>query len=262
MKTEINHTGIWYDLLGSQGPKVALLHGWGCSHQLMMPLAEAMKDHYRLLLIDFPGHGLSDEPAEPWGVPEYAEALAELMTRLDFVPASLVGHSFGCRVAAYLAANRPDMVHKLVLTGAAGLKKPSTPEAEARSARFRKLKERARKMEAIPGFRGLGERMEEKLRQKYGSPDYNALDEQMRKTFVRVVNEDLAPLYPRIQASTLLIWGDADTETPLWMGQKMEEMIPDAGLAVLEGGTHFAYLEQGQRFQTIVTHFLTEDTEA
>ena len=46
------------------------------------------------------------------------------------------------------------------------------------------------------------------------------------------------------------------------MGQKMEEMIPDAGLAVLEGGTHFAYLEQGQRFQTIVTHFLTEDTEA
>ena len=49
MKTEINHTGIWYDLLGSRGPKVALLHGWGCSHQLMMPLAEAMKDHYRLL---------------------------------------------------------------------------------------------------------------------------------------------------------------------------------------------------------------------
>lgn len=62
-------------------------------------------------------------------------------------------------------------------------------------------------MEAIPGLRALGLRMEEKLRQKYGSRDYNALDENMRATFVRVVNEDLAPLYPRMRASTLLIWG-------------------------------------------------------
>ena len=48
-----------------------------------------------------------------------------------------------------------------------------------------------------------------------------------------LVNQDLTPLLPQIQASTLLIWGENDTETPLWMGQKMEQDIPDAGIVAL-----------------------------
>ena len=81
----------------------------------------------------------------------------------------------------------------------------------------------------------------------------------MRKTFVRVINLDLTELYGKIRASTLLIWGDADTETPLWMGREMEKRIPDAGLVTFEGGTHFAYLEQIGRFITIAQQFLKEE---
>ena len=61
----------------------------------------------------------------------------------------------------------------------------------------------------------------------------------MRKTFVKVVSEDLYPLLPSVKAPTLLIWGGADTETPLWMGQTMEKEMPDAGLVVFEGASHF-----------------------
>ena len=81
----------------------------------------------------------------------------------------------------------------------------------------------------------------------------------MRQTFVKVVNQDLTELYSRFRASTLLIWGDADTETPLWMAKEMEKRIPDAGLVILEGGTHFAYLEQAARFNVIVRQFLKGD---
>ena len=76
---------------------------------------------------------------------------------------------------------------------------------------------------------------------------------------MKVVNQDLTELFGRFQASTLLIWGDEDTETPLWMGKKMERRIPDAGLVIFEGGSHFAYLEQISRFNTIVRQFLKED---
>ena len=100
------------------------------------------------------------------------------------------------------------------------------------------------------------DRLEKKLREKYGSRDYNALDDEMKNTFVKVLNLDLSDLYGKIRASTLLIWGDSDTETPLWMGKEMEKRIPDAGLVIFEGGTHFAYLEQLQRFNTIVCQFL------
>ena len=99
--------------------------------------------------------------------------------------------------------------------------------------------------------------MEEKLRKKYGSADYIRLDEDMRKTFVKVVSEDLRPLLPKIQASTLLIWGENDQETPLWMGQAMEQEIRDAGLVIFENDDHFAYLRQWPRFVTVVRAFLT-----
>ena len=68
--------------------------------------------------------------------------------------------------------------------------------------------------------------------------------------------EDLAEYLPQVKASTLLVWGSADTETPLWMGQKMEKEIPDAGLVVFEGRSHFAFLEEAQRFLVIVNTFL------
>ena len=95
------------------------------------------------------------------------------------------------------------------------------------------------------------------MQMKYGSADYNALDDEMKKTFVKVISEDLRPLLPNIKASTLLIWGERDTATPLWMGQTMEKEIADAGLVVFENDDHFAYLKQWPRFVAVVKAFLT-----
>ena len=80
----------------------------------------------------------------------------------------------------------------------------------------------------------------------------------MRKTFVKVIQLDLSEKYEQMKQSTLLIWGDADTETPVWMAREMEKKIPDCGLVLLEGGSHFAFLEQAERFNRIVRFFLTE----
>ena len=99
------------------------------------------------------------------------------------------------------------------------------------------------------------QRLQDRLRRKYGSPDYYKLNEVMRGTFVKVVNQDLLPLLPSIAAPTLLIWGSDDTETPLWMGQQMEKQIPDAALIVFEGRSHFAFIEEWQRFLLIIKEF-------
>ena len=162
-------------------------------------------------------------------------------------------------IAAWAAATWPEMFTRLVFTGAAGLRPPQTEEARRRAEAFRKKKDLARRLGKIPLLSAVSREAEERLRQKYGSADYNALDEEMRKTFVRVIGQDLREFYPKITQPTLLIWGDGDTETPLWMGQEMEKLIPDAGLVILEGGSHFAYLEQIDRFCTIARQFLKED---
>lgn len=259
MIAEINGTSVYYEILGTTGGPVVLLHGWGCSGDLMRNLGQELAKTHRVLIPDFPGFGKSGKPPEPWGVPEYADCLKRLMEMEGWIPCSAIGHSFGCRVAAWAESQWPEMFTKMIFTGAAGLKAPQTEEGKKRAEAFQRGKQIAHKIEKIPFLREAGERMEERLRKKYGSSDYNALDAEMRQTFVRVIGLDLRDRYPLIQAPTLLIWGDADTETPLWMGQEMEKLIPDSGLVILEGGSHFAYLEQSDRFNVIARHFLTEE---
>jgi pimeloyl-ACP methyl ester carboxylesterase len=94
------------------------------------------------------------------------------------------------------------------------------------------------------------------------SGDYAASAAAMRPTFVKLVNTDLTGLLPDVRASTLLIWGENDGDTPLRDGQTMERLIPDAGLVVFEGAGHFAYADQPQRFARVVRHFLADAAPA
>ena len=252
-----NGVDLRYALCGPEnGKKVVLLHGWGCSMQLMQPVADALCQQLRVLLVDFPAHGGSGRPPQPWGVPDFAEALAQLLRQLAFVPCSAVAHSFGARVALYLAAEQPALFSRLVLTGAAGLRKPSTGEADKRSRQFQQIKKLTGALRGTRVLAPLADRAEEAAVQKYGSEDYKALDPELRKTFVKVVNQDLSGCLPRVKQPTLLLWGEKDDATPLWMAQRMEREIPDCGLVVLQGGTHFAYLEQIGRFCLITRQFL------
>ena len=140
------------------------------------------------------------------------------------------------------------------LTGASGLRGEPTARQRRRAGWYRRLRAVSDGLEAVRVFGPLPGRLREALRQRYGSRDYKALDEEMRKTFVKLVNFGVDDVLPQVKAPTLLIWGDADEETPLWMGRHMEARIPDAGLVVLPG-SHYVYLEQKDRFLTIVQHF-------
>ncbi len=259
MEATASGVKIHYTLSGQGTKRVVLLHGWGCEIKLMQPVAEALQQDMQVLCIDFPGHGASGRPPEPWGVPEYAACLKELLQQLNYLPCAAVAHSFGARVAVYLASEDPTAFTKLVLTGAAGIRAPQSEESKKRSEQFKRLKGMCEGLKKARIFGTLPDKAEDALRRKYGSADYNALDEEMRKTFVKVVNLDLTDRLHEIKQPALLLWGTKDTATPLWMGKKMEELIPDAGLVELEEGTHFAYLEQCGKFCTIVRHFLLED---
>ena len=258
MEATVHGAAVHAERLGEGSRRVLLLHGWGADISLMRPVAEKLTG-CDCLMIDFPGFGKSGRPPEPWGVPDYAAAVRELLEQTGFAPCAVIAHSFGCRVAIQLASEKPELFTKLILTGAAGLRDRPTPEQQKRATQYKKLRAMAEAVQKLPLLGGAAKSWQDRLRRKYGSADYNALDEEMRKTFVKVVNLDLSSRLPLIQQPTLLVFGDLDDQTPLRMGQRMEELIPDAGLVTLKGGTHFAYLEQLPAFVTIAQHFLTEE---
>ena len=85
-------------------------HGWGHTHQNMLPLAQAMRRSARSILIDFPGFGASPLPPGPWGTADYADAMAEWLGGLPPARRIWIGHSFGCRVGLQLAARHPEIL--------------------------------------------------------------------------------------------------------------------------------------------------------
>jgi pimeloyl-ACP methyl ester carboxylesterase len=57
---------------------------------------------------------------------------------------------------------------------------------------------------------------------------------------------DLTARLPEVKAPVLLLWGDADPISPVAVGRRLADLLPDAELVVFEGGTHDLVLERAE----------------
>ena len=247
MNITVDGINVNYMQTGS-GPAVVMLHGWGANAQLFQGTANVVSEKYSVYAPDFPGFGGTPEPDSVWAVDDYTDFTIRFIAQLGLKNVILLGHSFGGRVIIKMAnrENLPFAIDKIILTDAAGIK----PEKSASQEKKEKLSHFGKKLlKPLPG-------VVEKLQTMTGSADYRAATPLMRQILVNVVNEDLTDLLPGVKPSTLLIWGDLDTATPLADGQKMEAMMPDAGLAVIHGAGHFAFLDNPVLFANILRSFL------
>ena len=229
------------------GPDVVVLHGWGGRIESMAPVIACLAGDFRVTAIDLPGFGESPTPTGVWGAPDYAAFVRDLLADLGIGRAHFVGHSFGGMTSLYLAAVHADLVDKLVLAAPSGVRTPPSLQARAKRAA-------ARAGRAAGRLGPPGRRVKAAVYERLGSDDYKQAG-PMQPILVKVVNEDVSPLLPRIMASTLVIWGENDEAVPLAGMEKMEQLMPDAAVVVFEDAGHFAYLDDQARFCRIVRHF-------
>ena len=91
---------------------------------------------------------------------------------------------------------------------------------------------------------------------KYGSDDYKKLSKTMKQTFVNVVNEDLSCFVSKIVCNTLIVWGEKDKETKLWMAKKLNKLIVGSNLKIIKNSGHFCFLDNKTEFLIILDTFL------
>ncbi len=98
------------------GPPVVLLHGLTMSSRTMERLAASLPD-YRVLLLDFHGHGKSTKPrqSDRYLISEFADDVIALLDHLEIDEVVLGGLSLGANVAYEVALRHPDRVRALVL---------------------------------------------------------------------------------------------------------------------------------------------------
>lgn len=209
---------------GSTPPKVVALHGWardGGDFSTVLSGLDAVSIH-------LPGHGPAPAPDEVWGSEQYAALVAEAIAA--YAPVVIVAHSFGGRVAVRLAAERPELVRGLVLTGVplVRLAPPSAPPLSFRVARW------------ANGVGLLSDARMDALRNQRGSSDYRNAQGVMRGILVRLVNETYDAELAALAAGTTplrFVWGEHDTAAPTDAGRVAAERA-GAQFRVVPGGRH------------------------
>ncbi|MER3387569.1 MAG: alpha/beta hydrolase [Microcella pacifica] len=209
---------------GATPPTVVALHGWARDGTDFGTIVSGLD----AVCLHLPGFGPAPAPDEVWGSEDYAELVAEAVAA--YSPVIIVGHSFGGRVAARLAARRPELVRGLILTGVPLLRltAPAAPPLGYRVARW-------------ANRRGLlsDERMDA-LRNERGSADYRAADGVLRGVLVRVVNESYDEELDELAAGTVpvrFVWGEHDTAAPTEAGRLAAERV-GSPFRVVPGSAH------------------------
>ena len=223
--------------------EVVLLHGWGQNIEMMNPIGNALKNKYHITVIDLPGFGLSSEPETPLTNYDYFECIDELLNYLNIKNPIMVGHSFGGRISIIYASIK--QTDKLVLLSA-----PFIKRITEESMKLKMLK----KLKKVPGLNKL----EDVAKKFIGSTDYKNASPMMRKILVNVVNEDLTEYVKKIKASTIVIAGENDVDVPLDEIKLYENYIEDCAVIVYPKCTHYAYLEDINRTNSIISSFIGE----
>ena len=249
---QINGIKVAYEETGNKhGHPVVILHGWGCNHSTVKSISRILEPFMRVISVDLPGHGESEEPKEIWGTQDYAGTIWQLIRQLGIENPSLIGHSFGGRTSIAMAAG--EQVNKIILVDSAGITPKRSLKYYYKVYSYKALK---RLIMAIYGS-DRGQKILNKRRK--GSADYQAASVKMRAIMSKCINEDLKSIMPKIQAPTLLIWGENDTATPISDAKTMEKLIPDSGMVVFPNCGHYSFLDNPAGFNAVVCEFFKKE---
>lgn len=253
----LNAAGVstHYQRIG-QGPRVVLLHGWGCDWQIWSPVITTLSEDFQLLIPDLPAFGQSDEPATTWNSRDYATWLADFIAQTsDDQPVAVVGHSFGGKIAALAAADQTSTqpaisnLTQLVLVDASGLPDPvSIPRQLQKTA-----------LGLIPPAikNAIPYRLKLQLLAKTGnSTDFALSSPAQRRVFQEIYQENIGAQLKNITIPTLLLWGKNDLDTPLHQGQHFAQLIPQSQLVVFDRSGHFPFVDQPTEFVASLQQFI------
>lgn len=246
-----------------EAPAVIMVHGFGGSLHSWEPWAQALSGQHRVIRFDLPGCGLTaSDPTGNYTDARSMQLLLTLMDRLGIARASFVGHSIGGRIAWTFAATHPERVDKLVLVAPDGFASPGfeygrAPEVPLSAELMRYvLPKPLLRMSLEPAY-GQAAFLSDELTTRYhdlmlAPGNREALLARMRQTTL----VDPVPLLRRIQAPTLLVWGEADAMIPVANAADYLKTMPHAKLVSLPGVGHLPQEEAAEKSIAAVQDFL------
>jgi len=233
----VNGIRIWYATFGSGAP-VILLHGGLANSNYFGILVRALKQHYRVIVMDSRGHGRSSRDAKPYGYDLMASDVLALMDYLKIQKAALVGWSDGAIIGLDIALHHPERLSKLFAFAA-----NSDPSA-------------VKDVEKDPVFGAFIARARKEYEKLSPTPtEYDAFLKQITKMWETQPHWTAADL-AGIKVPTWVVDADHDEAIKRENTLFMADNIPGGGLLLLPQVSHFAFLQDPAEFNASVEHFL------
>ena len=238
---------------GGEGPPLVFVHGLGAESLNWVPAMLDMRHQFHVYAIDLLGHGDSQKPDIAYSIEQQSEMLRQFLATQNIKSADVVGVSMGGWVALKLAIEHPEVVNRLVVADAAGLRfqtditvknfLPATPEE-------------------LTAFMAML------------TPRLYPTPYPVRRDFLRQVAEHawitrrifdsfltyqdaLDGKLETIKAPVLVIWGKQEKLIPLSVGEEMKEELPNASLLLCSDSGHLAVFECWNKLEPDVATFLS-----
>ena len=210
--------------------QIVILHGWTSSQETKnkwQPLIKLLQSRgYRVSLFQLPG--LTQSLSVSWNLDQYVDWVNDQLGKSS--PAIIVGHSFGGQLAIKLTALHPEKVKNLILIDSSGV-----PDHRW----FKRLKRLvfftlAKLGKHLPYKKTLRAWLYLLARER----DYYQATELQKATMRQAIREDIRQLATQVTTPTLVIWGENDQTTPLFMGKSLTSLIPQSKLRVIAQARH------------------------
>ena len=244
-------------------PAIILLHGFGSSLQTWDAWAKSLEVDHRVIRFDLPGFGLSG--ADPTG--DYSDSrsiriLSDLLRSLGLEHASFIGNSLGGRIAWKFAADQPARVEKLVLISPDGFASPGFEYGKA--PKVSKLMTAMRfvlpkwllRMNLQPAYGNSAALSDAVVTRYYDLMLAPGVRDAIIARMEQTVLENPVPLLRRIQAPTLLLWGQKDGMIPFANAAQYIQELPHGSLVPLSGLGHVPQEEAPETALVPVRAFL------
>ena len=245
-----------------EGPRdaetIVFIHGWSGNVQNWWDQFEHFEDRYRVVVFDAPGHGKSSRGDIDYSMALHMAVLDGLLDELEIERAIVVGNSGGGWIATNYAIQHPERVTGLVIADSTGTRHKGSAGAvlELMNARWLQIsnmttgehypgqdaKSRARQA-FVASFAGTVEE----------APYLEALAALLAPAYEVIANDALA----KIEAPTLIVWGDDDPVVPINAMKIFDRHIADSQTYVVHLGGHSPMMQSPDEFNCAMDVFLS-----
>jgi pimeloyl-ACP methyl ester carboxylesterase len=266
---EINGLQVHYRDEGKGFP-IVLLHGTASSLHTWDDWTKELTKNYRVIRMDLPAFGITGPNKNAdYSIKAYTTFLHQFLMKINMDRFYLAGNSLGGNIAWNYTAEHPEKIRKLILVDASGL-----PTNKPQPAIFKMAKTPILSslfLYVTPKFF-----IKKNMKEVYGDENKitDSLITRYHKMALRIGNrqafidrakidfkldakENLDKL-KSIKTPTLLIWGAKDSWIPLSNGKRMDLLLVNSKLVVIENAGHVPMEENPKESLGILKSFLIE----